>query len=277
MPEVTESPEVVTPEQELADFKSGFNDETPTETPAHVESAKVDEAAPAEEAPRLKEITEDEYNKLLASAAAVDELRATHTKKLDDAFGRIGGLAQTLKNIQSTPAGQAAEISLDDLSALKDYGDELPTALAASLNKALAKVKVSGPAFDEASLEPVVQKRVSEALERVQKERQAEAEETVAEVHPDFKAVFADDGFAAWRQSLPDDRRTKLENTWNPTIITKAITDYKASKVQKVAPKQETPNNRKALLEAAVTPKGTSAATPGKKTEMDEFMEGFRS
>ena len=286
MPEVTEVVEetVVTPEQELAAFNEGFSDTVtpPTEKPAPTEEEKPAEEAPVEEvpAPKIKTITEEEFNQLQESAAQVASMKATLEKQFGTAFGKIGGIERVIQQIQaSTPTGQVPEISEADLEELGEYGSDMPAAMVKGLNRALSKMKGTGPAIDENRIQSLVEERLAPELTKLEQKLETKA---VARAHPDYKEVFADAGFAEWRNALPEDRRAELDTSWDSDVITKAISEYKESKKPKETPKAEPKaeaktNSRKEVLEASVAPRGAPAAVKGKKTEEEEFMEGFNS
>lgn len=277
---MSELPEVETSEDEdNAAMMAGFNNEASTTKPEPVkEEPVIEEVVEEPEAPKIKSITESEYQSLLDAAAQVATMKATIDKQFGTAFGKLGGIERTIQQIQSTPAGQMAEVSLEDMAELKEYGEDLPTALAKSLNKALAKVKVTqaAPAMDEGRIDALVQERLAPAL--VQHEQQMEVK-AVRRAHADYKDVFAEEGFNAWRTKQTEARQEQLGG-WDSDVIIQAITDYKDSKKPK--PKAEAKadpkaNARKELLAASTAPRGAPAIVKGALTDDEQMLAGYNN
>lgn len=121
------------------DFSAGFDD-APTERPAVEERAE--EVAEADLAPKMAQITEEQYKQLLDRAASIDQIKAQQDKGLSTAFGKIGGIERVLSQIQS---GVALDVSEDDFEEMRKDYPELAAMQVQGLKKVLSKIR-PGPA-----------------------------------------------------------------------------------------------------------------------------------
>lgn len=243
-----------------ADFAAGFNDQTrPTATPDAPADEPPAEAAPAE-APKYRQITEQEYEELRQRAAAIDEIRATRQQDRDATFGKIGGLERQLQALARAGVG---EVSKDDFAELADEFPDLADLTVKGLNRALAKVAGSAPA-PAAPVDERVQAALQPYLQRF--ERQA-----LMQMHPDLPAIEASPEFGAWLGAQKPEVLQRLQTDIDSAFVGKAITAFKATRKPQAAPAATT---RRGRLEAAVTPRGTGAHAPARTGE-DEFIAGF--
>lgn len=272
-----------------ADFEAGFNAEPSTGTttpPADATQATaVDEssnapAAPAEQPkPEYVQLTKQERDDLMAKAAQLDEYRSEHTKKLDQAFGKIGGVQQLVAQLQAaTQAGKQVTVSEEDFEELKSEGyEDLAQMTAAGLNRALAKMSLKGtegdaPKFGEEQAKALFTQHGAELRKSLKDEvRQELAEEALTEKHADWKDVLNKPEFAEWSaKNKVADRKDRtgalFADSLIPSFIGDIITDFKAS--------QKQVNARKDRLAAAVPPKGTGGHASSTQEE-DEFSKGF--
>lgn len=262
-----------------ANFDAGFSG-TPTETP-EIEAQNTIQPEPSQEQvqePKFRQITEEEYTKLVTSAAAVDEMRATLGKQVDTAFGKIGGLERVLKQFQEqTPSGHAVEITEDDLAELRDEFPELVGPQLKALQRVAGKMRGTG-GFDEASVQPFLDKAAPNLVERIKGELSVQnAKETLAETHPDWESVIgngfegkpADKDFLGWLGTQPQDYRERLNSSVNPVVIGRAIDKFREhqASLKKAA-------ERRNRFEEAVTPRGDGGHEPQPDGD-DAFNAGF--
>jgi len=271
------------------DFDAGFTDAPapPTETPEkqdgqdETSAAAAPAAAPA--APEYVQITKEEFEGLKASAAAVEELRTTLTQNSDKAFGKIGGIERLIRELQNTtPAGEAVELSEEDMAEFAAEYPELATMQRTVFNKALSKIKLrgtgTGEAFDPAKLEEMVAPRIDTALKGVDDRVEYLVESRLlSREHPDWREVVdagkpdSKNAYRTWLATQPAEYQKLVNSTFDSSVISEALTKFKAAEKAKA-----TASQRQSRIDAAVTPRGVGghAAAP---SEDDDFNEGFRS
>lgn len=272
MQEQIEQPEVVADEQpqeaqagavepqesapsepsEDAAFEAGFNQ-------AHSNEPEV-VPEPEPEPKLFAGLTEDQIREAVSKAAEVDKLRE-QTQRL---FGTIGNFKQSLDQLRNQPRASAqVQISKDKFARLSKEFPEMAELIAQDLSEALGSV--SGPSVDP--------QEIRSELEKVKTELKQESEAKLLTVmHKDWRDVVKSQDFAQWTQTLPEEDRNELGNSWDATFIGDKLTEFKAWKDKTVASQQV----KQKRLEAAITPKG-GAAMSSTQTEMDAFMSGFKA
>jgi hypothetical protein len=256
------------------DFNAGFDNaapptvtpETPNPTPAEV----------VVEPPKFAQITQEQLDSLLKSAAQVDEIRSTSTSQIDKAFGKIGGIERLMQQLQSsTPAGQAVEVSLEDFAEMTAEYPELADLQMKGLNRVLAKVRGTGPAIDATQIEQLVQQRLAPALQDVDtRVEQQVGAILLTEKHENWREIVGkqDDktnAFRIWMETQPEAYRTQINQTNQASVIARAISTFQAAQAKKPAI-----DKRSSRIEAAVTPKGVGGHAPAPSDD-DEFNAGF--
>lgn len=258
--------EVQTEADELASMMAGYNktrgDEPPVE-PVAEPSTEQEGQAQAEVPPVIEEQPTVSVNDL------ADELKALKSKVASSAgepeairklHGEIGNINRTLKQLQ-TPASAPDS---DDLSAaLKDaeaVAAEYPD-LAGPLVKVL-KASIAAKAVTEA---PDISAAVTAA---VTERKRLDDIEALTDEHPDYRDIYASQEFKTWLSTKPAAYQDKLNNTWNPAIASKGLSEFKdARKAQE---------RNKKRLEAAVAPQGMQQrAQPSTLPDDAGFTAGY--
>ena len=267
--------EVVVAEQELqsndeaADLESGFAGE-PT-----VEAPPAGEPAPVEVVPEVKyrQVTEDEWS---ASQATSTQIRADVTAGLDKAFGKVGGIERTLKELQqATPRGGKLVVNDDIVAELAAEFPEIGGLVLSSFKKLASQIEGSaGPAgVDPAQLEENVSARVTDRVRALQVE-------ALEEDHPTWREIVgpkgADTPYRNWLATQPAEYQERLSSTDSAVVIGKSLTKFEASAKASAALAAEKPSARQKRLEASVVTKGIGGVAPG-PTDEDEFNAGFKS
>lgn len=287
-----------------AEFDAGFTDVKPT---AEEPPAKTDEELAAEKAakeaadkaaaaaaavvPEYVQVTKSDWTALQAKAAEIDAVKADSTKKLDTAFGKLGGIERKLKEMQeATPAGQAVELTDEDTAELTAEFPELGKLLHKTLKGITGKLKgTAAPAVDTKELETrLASTAVSTAV--------ALQIEALEEDYPDWRTTVgeqgADNPYRKWLATQDAAYQQKLAATNSAAVIgrslkkftdaqtadatAKATTDAAAKKAaDEKAAADKVAATRKERFEAAATSKGAGGHTPG-TTEDDEFEAGFK-
>lgn len=242
------------------DFDAGFDgtDVAPTETP---------EQAP--DAPKFVQITEQDYQKLMSGATAIDEIKAAQEKQFGTAFGKIGGIERIINQLQSTSGGNI-QVTAEDFEELVSEYPELAELQIKGLNKALSKMQGGGNSITQEQIETLMQQRLDPALSALESKVETKLESRrVARTHPDWVDVCKSPEFTAWINTKPNAAEIVSSND-SDTVI-KTINEFKALKKPK--PQTQTRQNRFA---DAVTPKGTGGYEES-NTDDDDFNAGFNS
>lgn len=282
-----------------AAFESGFTGKPIEPTGDATPAGEIEEEpekpevkpAPVVELPKLAQITEVQFQSLMANAKTVEDVKSAMEKRFNDAFGKMGGLERTLKQIQdATPVGQAISVSDEDLAELKTEFPDLTANLAKGLTRVLGKMKGTAPAptFDPASID----ERVNSLVEaRVSQEREATlkavAVERLTDRHENWREIIGPkDSTTPYRQWLaaqdPVYQATVLDS-WDARVISKSIDAFHTfeKEKQKKKPASPKPNGsdaRNQRLAEAVLPKGNAAPSkPQQLTAEEEFEAGFKS
>jgi hypothetical protein len=236
---------------------------------------------PAEE-PKFRQITEEDYAALMNLGKTVNDLREEQTRKFDQAFGKIGGTEQLLRNIQSaTPRGKIPQLTKEDMGALAENYEYMSDDLLAVLNKTLSKLEGTGTAgavVDPQQVASMVQEGVSKALPELAAEIERNTErklefKAVKKAHPDAEEIFAAPEFKQWFVD------TKQQDSWDADKVIpvlKAYKEFKSPPAPTPKPTPGAPVNRTAALKDAVNPVG-AGGVPKAKTEDDDFVAGYNS
>ena len=235
------------PDAEAA-FAAGFSNEEPVKEP------------PAEPAPQTVVLTAEELADLKAKAAEIDKLKEREQR----IYGTLGSLKQSIDQLrnQPRPSATAVQVTKANLSKLSEMFPEMADALAQDLNGVLHTGSV-----DPAQFEQAVENRLNERLQQTQ---QMFETKVLSVVHPDWRQIVPSEDFQRWKQNLPEEVRTELDNSWDAEFIGSKLSEFKDWK-GKATQGQQAKQRR---LEAAITPRG-NAQMPA-PTEDDAFLMGFK-
>jgi len=260
---------VETPETEATyatNFSAGFTGQ-PTETPEPEPKAEVQAEAPPE--PKYVQLTEEKYHQIEKVLGMVT--------KLDQGFGTLGQIQQTLKQMQAAEkAGFDLDtITEDDFSELKAEFPELASMLAKGMNRVPKKIKLPAtqiPTLDDAQLA----ERVSLKL----------AANLLEDEFPDWRTIVgpagSDTPFRKWVATLHEVDQKKIWGSRNPLYLAQQLTKFTEAtaapaKVTTAAgsapPTKPAAPDRTARLKAAVPVKGVTPATA--PTDEGGFSSGF--
>lgn len=262
-----------------SDFEAGFTagpleqrESTTTPTAQEGEATNPASESGAQPAPKYAQITQEEYEQWKRNPTAIDEIKADNKKRFDDVFGKVGGMEQLLKALQSgTQTGQQIEITKEDFEELIEDGyPDLADMSAKGFNRVLAKLKGTGgqapQAFDPKQIEEIISTKLASA-------REDNTREHLFDMHSDWEQVRATPEYEAWVKANKIEARkdrtgASYNDSWNANFIGGLITEFKATK--------KAASTRQNVLEAAITPKGDGGHSSA-KTDDDEFEAGFKS
>jgi len=268
-----------------SDFDAGFdgNEQTTTPAPAVDTAPVAQDAAPAAEvapAPKLAQITEEQFNALMEKANQVDQIKADAKRSIDTLAGHLGGMKQVVEGLKQRGPMNAGQ--------LKRFSAEFPE-MAKLLQEDLADVggqgapnAPSGQAIDPAEIERRVAAIAEARVAQLEVKQEVKA---IARAHPDWVEVVNKPAFVNWSRTLTPADQQRLGGT-DGDFIAARISDFKAieaahlanqAAAQKAAAaKAATSNNRSRRLEAAVPAKGVGGHAPAPSGD-DDFDAGFRT
>lgn len=256
-----------TAEEDAAAFNGGFDDKV------------VTPVVSAADEPKMAQIPEDEYRRLLDGVSRIDEISGALEKQFGTAFGKIGGIERVLDQLKSSaPAGGKIELSKEIVADLAAEFPEMAELQYKTLQKLVDVLNTRPPAPEvpaAAQPSPVV---VDEAAIE-QRVRRTIAEETLDAFDekwrdtiglPDSKGAIPDTEFRKWLKTQPKEYATKVESTYSAAVLTDALSKFKAA--------QTKAQGRREVLDAAVDVTGSGGQAPdARSTDDDEFNSGFKS
>lgn len=249
------------------DFESGFSSVGQTTTPEPTDDepeVKPEPEPQVPEPPKLAQITEAQFQDLLAKASLVDEFKADAQRKFDNAFGQLGGLKQTVERFNSSNSAPV-QVSDEDFTEMATEFPELAKLQTQGLNRVLAKLRGGPAAVDTSVIEQIVAQRTAEY--------RADALDRLNDIVEDWESKRSD--IQAWVATQPDAVKA-LADSDQVRDAASLLRQYRAAKAQPAQPTKPAISTRQRQLEAAVTPRSARGAAP-EPGEVDEFEAGFRS
>lgn len=256
-----------TAEEDAAAFNGGFDDKV------------VTPVVPAADEPKMAQIPEDEYRRLLDGVSRIDEISGALEKQFGTAFGKIGGIERVLDQLKSSaPAGGKIELSKEIVADLAAEFPEMAELQYKTLQKLVDVLNTRPPApevpaaaqpspvvVDEAAIELRVRRTIAEETLDAFDEKWRE---TIG--LPDSKGAIPDTEFRKWLKTQPNEYATKVESTYSAAVLTDALSKFKAA--------QTKAQGRREVLDAAVDVTGSGGQAPdARSTDDDEFNSGFKS
>lgn len=277
---------------DAAEFDAGFTGKPTTEVPPPAEEAPpapAEEAPPAEPPPvKYAQITEAQWNELLAKSTAIDQVTADFKKRIDTNVGNYGELARTLKQLQSaTPSGYTVEVTDDIVADIKTEFPELADLTLKAFKAFGSKLKGTAPTAvapppveDPAEFEAKVSASVSARLIALQTE-------ALEDEFADWRTIVGkpedkENTYRKWLATQPAEYQTKLASTNSAAVIARSIASFQKAAAKPpapaapAAPAKPAASTRQQRLEAAVAPRG-AAASASAPTDKDDFAAGFAS
>lgn len=258
-------PEVQDDTSAIEAMSAGYNKqrgiEPEIETEAEVVEAAVEVVPQAPPQPTL----DDAVAELKQRIAALDETPASVRK----IYGELGNIQRTIKELKSQPVSSAPSAELTEaLTQAEAVAEEFPE-LAGPLVKVLKQlgarpVAASSPNTD-VDVDAVVESRVKQL-------READAIEELSDEHPDFMTVRETPEYKEWLDSKDAAYRDKFLHTWNPRVVSKGLTEFKAWRDKAQAAQA----GRQERLTAAITPKGEGGSEqPSKLPDSAGLSAGY--
>lgn len=234
--------------------RGSLNDPPERSKPSEPET-KAPEAQAQQDAMTEVAALKEQIKALSDAGGSKDEVRRL--------YGEIGNITRTLKQMQAeprqAPVSQELTAAMAEAERVASEYPELAQPLVKAL-KALESARVVAPA-------PDIQEQINTA---VTKQRQQDAIEALSEEHPDWRTVRGTPEFRTWLTNKPTDYQQRLANTWNPAVVSRAISEFKGA--------QQAAKTNADRLARAVKPTGT-AQRPAPSVLPDEqgFIDGYNS
>jgi len=244
-------------DDQQGDDPAGQQIDEPAEQPADQEGGE------GEKAQELKLKTDE----LMSMLAKIPQLEEMSTKEIQKVHGKIGELNRTLQELKSKGAGSTAvrlaEAKFDKLR--EEYPD-----LAELLAEDFKGLQLEGPAaVSDEVINAHVEARVQEQVSVVRDELQKQMQVSLLQIqHPDFQVIKDSDEFKVFLQTLPEEERQKVDETWDAMYLSTVFTNFKSWKNERTKSKEQ----RQSRLRNALPPKtNTAPVRSGPMTEEEAF------
>lgn len=258
---------VQTEEEVLSEIMAGYDTTTVR-----------DEKSPADDVPEPNQDDSIEYERpevtINSLSDELKDLKARVSASQNDPdtirkmHGEIGNINRTLQEIKNRPPAQIVEID-EDAAALDEITKEYPELAGPIVKNIKALQDKLGQLSANQHDVPIddINDRVAKA---VQEQTQRDAVELLKEEHPDYTDIYRSQEFRTWLSTKPPEYQVRLENTWNPGIVSKGLTEFKNA-----LKKSKEKNTR---LASAITPRGVpQRAESSVLPDEDGLMIGYNS
>lgn len=273
--EVAETVAEPTSAEAEAELASGFGDE-----PGEVTTEPTGESLPVAEIidplestpepvaesvavePEFVQFTKAERQQMFDDAAAI---RAALGQLEGKAFGKMGELQRTLKQIQETPRGQAVDVSAEDFKELADNFPEVAEMVIAGVKRASTKA-ATAPAVDADAIRASIREEL--ALDILDADVEG------------WRDTVNSDEYKGWLGAQPADYQALMNSTEKPSDIKRSLKSFAAAQAAKPKPKAPAADPaalRRQRMEAAVVAPSAGGGGPQGKTATDHFLDGFNS
>jgi hypothetical protein len=261
-------------EEEIYD--QAFNAEL---NPEGAETAGSEET----ETKRLFErMTDDELQAVFDKARQVDDLNERLKKTHDHAFGRIGSIEGTLKELREQKPAAPVPVALnpEQFKHVSEYLDD--DGLVQALVQDLSALQLGIPLLPNFDLEARLaeddlrftkqQETLTGELSKLRQEFEMKA---LSIVHPDWQEQLETPEFGEWQATLKPEDRQKLDESWDSRELSKAFSKFKDWKAKKA----EFERNKQNTLEGNIPIKSNGAGRQQNHYASDYergFNEGLR-
>lgn len=264
---------------ELASAHEPEADEPPETTEAGADQPKAESVHVSDPTPTMVAITEAELAQLRASAAEVATVKDAMERQFGAAYGKMGGIERTLKELQSaTPSGQPVEVTDADFQELQEEFPELAKMTMAGLNRALSRVKGTAPgpsAIDPAQIQQIVDERLAQ-------EQEVHAQKVMTWLEPNWREIvggqYSNSAYRQWLAAQPSEYQQQMMSEMDPYAVHASIKKFRQSTAP--APPSAAPQKAQRMqqLKAAVPSKGVAGThTVTTPSEIDEFYNGYNT
>lgn len=265
--------------EESAAFSASLNgdvraDEAPAEQENTEEAEVIDaseatlsEADAVDDKPIEQQVglTPEQLTAMLAKMPKIEEIEQMTSAEIRKIHGKFGELNRALLELQKNgQTQQQAKVNFNGAS-FKRMQAEFP-----ELAEILAEDFNNFGTADNTQSNEVIESRVAQVREELSKDMQ---KSLLLIQHKDAPQLLVSDDYKVWKQTLPDEERVKLDDSWDAMYIGEKLTEYKNWNAAKNSGTQE----RKERLQRAITPRSTQVTLkPQAMTELDGFNMAFK-
>lgn len=265
--------------EESAAFSASLNgdvraDEAPTEQENTEEAEVIDaseatlsEADAVDDKPIEQQVglTPEQLTAMLAKMPKIEEIEQMTSAEIRKIHGKFGELNRALLELQKNgQTQQQAKVNFNGAS-FKRMQAEFP-----EIAEILAEDFNNFGTADNTQSNEVIESRVAQVREELSKDMQ---KSLLLIQHKDAPQLLVSDDYKVWKQTLPDEERVKLDDSWDAMYIGEKLTEYKNWNAAKNSGTQE----RRDRLQRAITPRSTQTALkPQAMTELDGFNMAFK-
>lgn len=266
--------------EESAAFSASFNnevraDEAPTDKEdteqaelTDADNATQEETDPVDDEPVEAQVgvTPEQLTAMLAKMPKIEEIEQMTNAEIRKIHGKFGELNRALLDLQKNGQGQQqAKVNFSGASfkRMQEEFPEIAEILAEDFNSFGTSEEGNQSSQDFKS-------QVAQVREELSKDMQ---KSLLLIQHKDAPTLLVSDDYKVWKQTLPAEERTKLDDSWDASYISEKLTDYKSWYAAKNSGAQQ----RKERLQRAITPQKVQAALkPQAMSEVDGFNSAFK-
>jgi len=238
------------------------------------------------EEPKFAQITEEQLARLLTYSDDIEAIRTGMEQRFGSAFGRIGSISQTLKDLQSGgQAGEPVVVTDEDLAELKSDYPDLTPALAKGITRVMAKVKGGGRVvaqnvdLEAEDFKMAVAKQAEDAAMKIVAKEQLR---DLADEYPDWEKIIGPTGskteFRTWLANEPAEYQKKVNTSQRAIVVAKALNRFYEHQINEINRQSASPKEKKKSaaqlrreqLQDSVNEKGTSLQQSA-QSEEDAF------
>jgi hypothetical protein len=223
----------------------------------------------------FERLSDEELQAVLDKAKLVDDLNERLRKTHDSAFGRIGSIENTIKELRESKPTQAP-IDASLFKNLREYlGEdaELVEALAQDLSAMQLGIPLT-PNFDLDLRFEQEKAAIQEQQQAFQDNQTALRQEFEMKLltmqHPDWREINTSPEFAEWQGTLKPEDRQRLASTWDGIELSSAFSKFKGWKAKKA----EFEANKQRRLDSNIPVRGNGYSRPNMNYDND-FERGF--
>ncbi|PPD48370.1 MAG: hypothetical protein CTY14_02085 [Methylotenera sp.] len=265
--------------EESAAFSASLNgDVRADEAPAEQENTEEAEVIDASEATLSESdavddkpieqqvgLTPEQLTAMLAKMPKIEEIEQMTSAEIRKIHGKFGELNRALLELQKNgQTQQQAKVNFNGAS-FKRMQAEFP-----EIAEILAEDFNNFGTADNTQSNEVIESRVAQVREELSKDMQ---KSLLLIQHKDAPQLLVSDDYKVWKQTLPDEERVKLDDSWDAMYIGEKLTEYKNWNAAKNSGTQE----RRDRLQRAITPRSTQVTLkPQAMTELDGFNMAFK-
>lgn len=227
-----------------------------------------EDSKPESAATLIAGMTEDELKDVLNKARQVDEINDRLRQTHDKAFGKIGQLEQSLKDLRASRQS-SQPITKEAFKTLSAYLED--EEMAEALAQDISTLQLSGAPAINFDMDAINEQFNSQLQSRTDELSRQFEMKLLSIAHKDWRQISESEEFETWKSTLPESDQTVLSETWDGSILADAMTQFKTWRGKR----NEAADRKKRLLEDNVQISGGSSGRARTAAD-DSFEQGFK-